>query len=99
MFQKRVLNQAKLLGVAPNAYFRPALHQQRVLSSRLPAPTRARILTRWYSSTQTASQADKDATPPVEEDQASDASKQEDPAKAAMEAKDREIIDMKVQTY
>ncbi|KAL9054286.1 MAG: hypothetical protein Q9162_004244 [Coniocarpon cinnabarinum] len=59
--------------------------------NRLPQPARARILARWYSST---AEVPKQEEGREDQSSSTDAEK-EDPAKKQMEAKDREIIDLK----
>jgi len=92
MIQRTLLRQSNVLKTrglftSSTGYVRDA----RSISATLPAPARARILSRWYSSTQDSAKEESAGT--KEGEQAT-----EDPKDKELAAKTKEVIDLKVCT-
>lgn len=66
--------------------------QSQLLSRRMPSPIRAQVSARWYASEADKSKESGDASAEAKDGKAAE----EDPAKKELEAKNREIIDLKV---
>lgn len=88
-------NLAKQLRQASYAFPTPlssARPQFQALSTRLPAPARAKILSRWYSSAEPAEGAKSGETSQKEPAPV----KEEDPRDKELQAKNKEVIELKV---
>lgn len=97
--QSSILRSARLAGqAASHVRATPFASQSHCLSTRLPAPIRSRIATRWYSDEKAKDENLGDSANTKEEPTVEGGAKQtaENPMQKELEAAKKEAVDMKV---
>lgn len=88
MIQRTLISGSRALSLA--AHISRPCHNIQSISAALPAPARARILSRWYSATSEA------AAKPDSEAKIDNGTPVEDPKDKELAAKTKEVIELKV---